>query len=185
MKEGRASPTPHAVALGRQRPRCDGARQLRLLCVATTTPQSRHGGARGRRLSRAAPRHPSVGSRFSLTQRPCFLSGGRTSVQGFLSTWSPEPTAIPEEVGRVVLPSPAPEIRLSVARCCCRQGPVARRGDPGASTKDKPANDRTSPRFTPVLLLRKGVWFPSADDDGGGGPLPLKAKEFVSCYLSI
>ena len=130
MKEGRALPMPHAVALGRQRPRCDGARQLRLLCVATVTPQSRHCGARGRRLSRAAPRHPGVGSRFSLKQRPSFPSGGMTSAQGFLSTWSPEPTAIPEEVGRVVRPSPAPEIRLSVARCYCRQGPVARRGDP-------------------------------------------------------
>ena len=31
--------------------------------------------------------------------------------------------AIPEEVDRVVLPSPAPEIHLSVARCCCRQDP--------------------------------------------------------------
>ena len=45
------------------------------------------------------------------------------SAQGFLSTWSLEPTAIPEEVDRVVLPSPAPEIHLSVARCCCRQDP--------------------------------------------------------------
>ena len=103
MKEGRASPTPHAVALGRQRPRCDGARQLRLLCVATATPQSRHGGARGRRLLRAAPRHPSVGSRFSLKQRPRSPCGGMVSAQGFLSTWSLEPTAIPEEVGRVVV----------------------------------------------------------------------------------
>ena len=130
MKRGMVAPTPHVTTLWHQRPRCDGAQQRRLLCVATAMPQSRHCGARGRRLLRAAPRHPSVGSRFSLKQRPCFLSGGMTSAQGFLSTWSPEPPAIPEEVGRVVLPSPAPEIRLSVARCCCRQGPAARSGGP-------------------------------------------------------
>ena len=133
------------------------------------------GGAAGRC-------RPYVGSRFSLKQRPCFLSGGMTSVQGFLSTWSLEPTAIPEEVGRVVLPSPAPPEELGAA---ADRAPPPGAGAPGASTKDKPANDRTSPRFAPVLLLRKGVWLPSADNGGGRGPLPFKAKEFVSCYLSI
>ena len=49
MKEGRASPTPRAVALGHQRPRPDGARQQRLLCVATATPQSRRDGAQRKR----------------------------------------------------------------------------------------------------------------------------------------
>ena len=74
------------------------------------------GGAAGRC-------YPYVDSRFSLKQRPHLLSGGMASAQGFLSTRSLEPTAIPEEVDRVVLPSPAPEIHLSVARCCCRQDP--------------------------------------------------------------
>ena len=73
----------------------------------------------------AARLRPYVDSRFSLKQRPHLLCGGMASAQGFLSTWSLEPTAIPEEVDRVVLPSPAPEIRLSVARCCCRQDPAA------------------------------------------------------------
>ena len=132
----------------------------------------------------AAPRHPSVGSRFSLKQRPCFLSDGMASVQGFLSTWSLEPTAIPEEVGRVVLPSPAPPEELGAA---VDRAPPPGAGAPGASTKDKPANDRTSPRFAPVLLLRKGVdlasahyerpsgWLPSADGDGRGGS-PIQSQ---------
>jgi len=103
-----ASPTPHAPTPRRQCPRCGGARQRRLLCVATTTPQSRHGRAQGRRLLRVTLRHLSVGSRFSLKQRPRFLCGGMASAQGFLSTWRLEPTAIPEEVDRVVVSSPAP-----------------------------------------------------------------------------
>ena len=74
--------------------------------------------------------------------------------QGFLSTWSLEPTAIPEEVGRVVLPSPALPTELGAV---ADRVPPPDAGAPGASTKDKPANDRTSPRFAPVLLLRKGV----------------------------
>ena len=45
MKRGMASPTPHAPAPRRQCPRCGGAQQRCLLCVATTTPQSRRGGA--------------------------------------------------------------------------------------------------------------------------------------------
>ena len=49
MKEGRATPTPHAMAPARQHPRCGGARQQRLLCVATATPQSRRGNAQRRR----------------------------------------------------------------------------------------------------------------------------------------
>ena len=105
-----------------------------------------------------------------------------TSDQGFLSTWSLEPTAIPEEVDRVVVSSPAPPEALGAT---ADRTPPPGAGAPGASTKDKPANDRTSPRVAPVLLLRKGVWFSSADDDDGWGPLPFKAKEFVSCYLSI
>ena len=189
---------PHVTTLRHQRPRCGGARQRRLLCVATATPQSRHGGARGRRLLHIAPRHPSVGSRFSLKQRPRFLCGGMASAQGFLSTWSLEPTAIPEEVGRVVVSSPAPPEVLGAA---ADRTPPPGAGAPGASTKDKPANDRPSPRFVLVHTStrspaapgrktrfcrskRQAGWLSVADDDGRG-PLPFKAKEFVSCYLSI
>ena len=86
MKEGRATLTPRAMALGHQRPRCGGARQRRLLCVATATPQSRRGSAqRGRRwallplrrlkvFSQATATPPlrwhGVGSRLSLNMEP-------------------------------------------------------------------------------------------------------------------
>jgi hypothetical protein len=70
MKSGMASPMPHALVPRQQCPLCDGARQRRLLCVATATPQSRHGSAQGRRLLHVTLRHPSVGSRFSLKQPP-------------------------------------------------------------------------------------------------------------------
>ena len=107
-----------------------------------------------------------------------------TSAQGFLSTWSLEPTAIPEEVGRVVASSPAPPEVLGAA---ADRTPPPGVGAPGASTKDKPANDRPSPRFVPVLLLRKGVelasahyerpsgWLPSADSDGRGAT-PIQSQ---------
>ena len=94
MKRGMAAPTPHVTALRHQRPRCGGARQRRLLCVATATPQGRHGGARGRLLLHVALRHLSVGSRFSLKQPPGIPGGGVMSAQGFLSTRSLEPTTI-------------------------------------------------------------------------------------------
>ena len=140
---------------------------------------------------------PSIDSRFSLKQRPRFLCGGMASAQGFLSTWSLEPTAIPEEVDRVVVSSPAPPEVLGAA---ADRTPLGA-GAPGASTKDKPANDRPSPHSVlvhtsthfPAAPGRKASscrsggrsgWLPVADG-GGRGPLPFKAKEFVSCYLSI
>ena len=105
--------------------------------------------------------------------------------------------AIPEEVDRVVVSSPAPPEVLGAA--ADRTPPGA--GAPGASTKDKPANDRPSPHSVlahtsthfPTASGRKASscrsggrsgWLPVADG-GGRGPLPFKAKEFVSCYLSI
>ena len=149
------------------------------------------GGAAGRC-------RPYVGSRFSLKQLPRFLCGGMASAQGFLSTWSLEPTAIPEEVDRVVVSSPAPPKVLGAA---ADRTPPPGAGAPGASTKDKPASDRPSPRSVLVHTStqsraaprrksrfcrseRQAGWLPVADDDGRG-PLPFKAKEFVSCYLSI
>src|SRR6185503_15676880 len=74
---------------------------------------------------------PYVGSRFSLKQRPRFLCDGMASAQGFLSTWSLEPTAIPEEVGRVIVSSPAPAEVLGAAADRTPPGPEAL----GASTK--------------------------------------------------
>ena len=86
MKEGRASPTPRAVTLGHQRQRPDGARQRRLLCVATATPQSRRYGAQRKRRWALIPlrrlkvfsqatvmlplRRYGVGSRLSLNMEP-------------------------------------------------------------------------------------------------------------------
>ena len=150
-----------------------------------------HSGGAARRC------RPYVDSRFYLKQRPRFLCDGMTSAQGFLSTWSLEPTAIPEEVGRVIVSSPAAPEVLGAAADRAPPGP----GTPGASTKDKPANDRPSPHsvlvhtstHSPTVPGRKASscrsewqagWLPVADG-GVRGPLPFKVKEFVSCYLSI
>ena len=89
MMRGMAAPTPHVIAPRQQRPRCGGARQRRLLCVATATPQSRCSGAQRRRplcvtlqtlprrlkvFSQATTRTPlwrhGVGSRLSLNMKP-------------------------------------------------------------------------------------------------------------------
>src|SRR6185503_15676878 len=123
MKEGRASPTPCAVTLGHQRPRPDGARQRRLLCVATATPQSRRGNAQRRRCCALLPlrrlkvfsqatatlplRWHGVGSRLSLNMEP-----GADGHPG--GSW------------------PCHRIVSGTGRgawCCCRQDP-ARSGGP-------------------------------------------------------
>ena len=88
MKSDTASPTPHALTPRQQCPRCGGAWQRRLLCVAAATPQGRHDGTQGRRLLRVSLRYPGVGSRFSLKQPPGAPCGGMASAQGFLSRWS-------------------------------------------------------------------------------------------------
>ena len=123
MKRGMVTPTPHVTAPRQQRPRCGGARRRRLLCVATTTPQSRRGGAQRRRLLCVTLRHPSVGSRFSLKQPLGFPCGGSASAQGFLSRWSLEPEGC-------LLPSPSPGSSLPWS--CCRQASTSatRRGGP-------------------------------------------------------
>ena len=92
------------------------------------------GGAAGRC-------YPYVDSRFSLKQRSCFLCGGMASAQGFLSTWSLEPTAIPEEVDRVVVSSPAPPQALGAA--------ADRTPPPGAGAQARAP--RTSRRATALL----------------------------------
>ena len=107
------------------------------------------GGAAGRC-------RPYVGSRFSLKQRPRFLCGGMASAQSFLSTWSLEPTAIPEEAGRVVVSSPASPEVLGAAT---DRTPPLGAGASGASTKDKPANDRPSPRS---VLVHTSTHSPAA-----------------------
>jgi len=86
MKEGRATLTPHALAPTLQRLWCRSARQRRLLCVATATPQSRRSSAQRRRrcalpllrrlkvFSQATATPPlrwhGVGSRLSLNMKP-------------------------------------------------------------------------------------------------------------------
>ena len=107
------------------------------------------GGAAGRC-------YPYVDSRFSLKKRSCFLYGGMASAQGFLSTRSLEPTAIPEEAGRVVVSSPAPPEVLGAAT---DRTPPLGEGASGASTKDKPANDRPSPHS---VLVHTSTHSPTA-----------------------
>src|SRR6185369_6926497 len=82
-----------------------------------------------------------VDSRFSLKQRPRLLCGGMASAQGFLSTWSLEPTAIPEEVDRVVVSSPAPPQALGAA--------ADKTPPPGAGAQARAP--RTSRRTTALL----------------------------------
>ena len=84
MKRGMAAPTPHATAPRQQCPRSGGARQRRLLCVATATPQSRRGSAQRRCPMYVTLQHLCVGSRFSLKQPPGLPCGGMASAQGSL-----------------------------------------------------------------------------------------------------
>jgi hypothetical protein len=145
MKRGTSSPTPHAPTPKQQCPRCGGTWQRHLLCVATTTPQSRHDSVQGRRLLGVTLRHPSVGSRFPLKQPPGFPGSGIASVQGFLSRWSLEPMAMARRRLTVAI-SPVWLRPLSVLQ---QTGLDLRRKARGssASTKEEPMNDRPSPRF--------------------------------------
>ena len=123
MKEGRASPTPHAVALGCQRPQCGGARQRRLLCVATATPQSRRGNAQRRR--RWAP--PPLRRLKVFSQATAMLPLRRHGVGSRLSL-NMEPGADGHPGGSW----PSRRVVSGATRgawCCCRQDP-ARSGGP-------------------------------------------------------
>jgi len=133
MKSGTTSPMPHALAPRQQYLRCGGARQQRLLCITTATPQSWHGGALGRRLLRITLRHPSVGSKFYLKQPPGVPCGGTASAQGFLSRWSMGPTTVARE--GCLSPSPLPSSSLPWS--CCRQAltSATRRGGPGPAPR--------------------------------------------------
>ena len=181
MKRGTVSPTPHALTPRQQCPRCGGARQRRLLCVTTTTPQSRRGGARGQRLLPVTLRHLSVGSRFSLKQPPGAPCGGTASARGFLSRWSLEPEGC-------LSPSPSPGAGLSWG--CCRQASTSatRRGGPVPAPRWSRRSTALhhapcSSKRAPVLLLRRGGspasalrerplgWSPLAADDGRATPI--------------
>ena len=155
MKRGTAPPAPHAPIPKRQYPRCGGARQRRLLCVATTTPQSWHGGAQGRRLLCVTLRHPSVGSRFSLKQPLEVSRGGTASARGFLSRWSLEPEGC-------LSSSPSPG--SSHPWSCCRQASasIARRGGPVPASRRSRRTTALlhapcSSKRAPVHPLRYGV----------------------------
>ena len=173
-----ASPTPHALAPRRQCPRCGGARQWRLLCVATTTPQSRRGGAQRRRLLRVTLRHLSVGSRFSLKQPPGVPCGGTASAQGFLSRWSLEPTAVARE--GCLSPSSSPGSSLPWS--CCRQvsTSIVRHGGPAPAPRWSRRTTALlhapcSSKRAPVLPLRQGVKLASAHRGRPSGWLPAAA----------
>ena len=147
MKRGMAAPTPHVTAPRQQRPRCSGARQRRLLCVATATPQSRRSGAQRRRPLCATLQHPRVGSRFSLKQPPGLPCGDMASAQGFLSTRSLEPTTVAR--GKLTVDSSLPRTE-SLGAAADRTPPPG--AGPNASTKVEPANDRPSPRSVLIQM---------------------------------
>ena len=186
MKRGTVSPTPHALTPRQQCPRCGGARQRRLLCVATTTPQSRHGDTQGRRLLRVTLQRPGVGSRFSLNQPPGGPYGGTASAQGFLSRWGLEPTAVARE--GCLSPSPSPGSCLPWS--CCKQASTSatRRGGPVPAPRWSRRTTALlhapcSSKRAPVLPLRQGVkpasahcerppgWLPTAAGDGWATPI--------------
>ena len=180
MKSGMASPTPHALAPRQQCPRCGGARQRHLLCVATATPQSRHGGAQGRRLLRITLLHHGISSRFSLKQPPGVPCGGTTSAQGFLSRWSLEPTAVTRE--GCMSPSPSPGSSLPWS--CCRQASTstARRGGPVPAPRWSRRTTALlhapcSSKRAPILPLRQGDKLASAHYERPSGWLPTSAGD--------
>ena len=181
MKEGTL--TPHAMAPALRRPRCGGARQRRLLCVATATPQSRRSSAQRRRrcaplllrrlkvFSQATATPPlrwhDVGSRLSLNMEP-----GADGHPG--GSWPCRPA-----VASTGDPPQRSSVLLQTRPRRQARGPLAL----APRTSRRTTAPLRAPR--PVHLLRKGVWLPSADDDDGWGPLPFKAKEFVSCHVSM
>jgi len=199
MKRGTASPTPHAPTPRRQCPRCCGAWQWRLLCVATATPQSRHGGTQGRRLLRITLRHPSVGSRFPLKQPPGFPCGSMASVQGFLSRWSLEPMAMARGKLTVAL-SPVWLRPLSVL---LQTGLDLRREarGPCAGAEEEPANDRPSPssvliqastcpsaapgRQASFSTSRVAIGLASVGSWQRHGHSHSKPKNLFPCYVSV
>ena len=182
MKKGTTPLAPHAPTPKRQCPRCGGAWQRRLLCVATTTPQSRHSSAQGRHQLRVALCHSSVGSRFSLKQPLGVSRGGTASARGFLSRWSLEPEGC-------MSPSPSPGSSLPWS--CCRQAstsatthggpvPAPRRG--GAAPAPRWSRRTTallhapcSSKRAPILPLCQGVKLASAHYEQPSGWLPTAA----------
>ena len=135
---------PHATAPRRRCPRCGGARQRRLLCVATATPQGRRGGVQRRYPLCVTLQHLCVGSRFSLKQLPGFPGGGMMSAQGFLSTRSPEPTTVAR--GKLTVDSSLPRTESLSVLVLLQTGLRHQARGPNASTKVEPANDRPSTR---------------------------------------
>jgi len=181
MKSGTASSTPHALTPRQQCPRSGGTRQRRLLCVATTTPQSRHLVTTRCRLkvfSQATTRGPirrhDVGSRFPLKMRPGAdgYGSGRMSVAFFLAWLMPPLELLQTDV----------DLRHKARGPC-------------ASTKVEPANDRPSPRSVLVRTStrpsaaqgvklasahyeRPSGWLPSAA--GNGRATPIQSQRICS-----
>jgi len=189
MKRGMASPTPHATAPRRRCPRCGGARQRRLLCVATATPQGRRGGAQRRYPLCVTLQHLCVGSRFSLKQPPGFPGGGMVSAQGFLSTRSLEPTTVARgEVDRRLLPAQG---RVSLGAAADRtppRGAGAQRQHQGRAGERPPFYTlRAHSNEHPARDERSSGQPPTADGDGWQRQCHShsKPKNLFPCYLSI
>jgi hypothetical protein len=160
--------------------------------VATTTPQSQHGGAQGRHLLRVTLRHPSVGSRFSLKQPPGAPSVGTTSAQGFLSRWSwsrqlwlgKDVCRLLPRLAQALLGAAADRHRpppQGAGALCQHQG--------GAGERPPISTLRARPKEHPSIRCARGVelasahyeqpssWLPTAV--ATAGPLPFKANEVV------
>ena len=183
MKEGRATLTPPVLAPAQQRPRCGGARQRRLLCVATATPRSRRSGAQRRRrwallplrrlkvFSQATATPPlrwhGVGSRLPLNMEP-----GADGHPGGSGPCRPAVSSTGDPPQRC-------SVLLQTGPRHLARGPLA-------------LAPRTSRRTTALLhASHRSICCASAlvsignGDGRGRGPLPFKAKEFVSCHVSM
>jgi len=175
MKRGMASPTPHATAPRRRCPRCGGAWQRRLLCVATATPQNRRGGARRRHPLCVTLQHLCVGSRFS--QATTRVSLWRYGVGSRLSL-NMKPRADrcgPGEVDRRLLPR---QDRVSLGAAADRTPPPgagAQRQHQGRAGERPPFSTlRAHPNEHPARDKRSSGWLSAAD--GGGWATPIQSQ---------
>ena len=187
MKSGTTSPTQHALAPRQQCPRCGGARQRRLLCVTTTTPQSRRGGARGQRLLPVTLWHLSVGSRFSLKQPPGphAVARRRLEVSSQDGAWSRKDVCrLLPRLAQAPLGAAADRRQppLQGAGALCQHQGGAGDRSPFTTLRAHP-NKHPSFRCDGAAAqpqpFENGLWAALRWQLAMAGPLPFKAKEFV------